>query len=452
MAEAAGWNVCIDFGTAYSKAAAAPSSAWERFDPQYVRPLPLAGFSNASRNPFLLTSAIFVGAERIYFDRHAIEQAVQAEDNRRQALASFKTLLGAPDLQSTLNAIAPASIDPHRKLRYRNLVVLYLAYLLRALDAAIAQDAVIASVGGAVRRRYACPSWGEDFTTHSHELVVRLFDEADHVRHALGDALDGQNGVSIQQAIEALEAAAAAPATEKPTVTAMIYEAVAAVASASIGADNDASHFIVLDVGAGTTDIAAIARLSDGLAEIPEARLTLNQAGDYIDRILLNIIIDRIPGSFSDAEKARLWRTMTRTIRRLKESLFIDKQAAVQHEGRVFVIKQSDLQRDRDYKHFVSAMTEAYQTSLSAVAARAASDGAREVSAMAAGGGASAWFINEVMSKAKLRGPKLRVTPMPQLPDWTHAPQFQSNFAPLYPQLVIAVGGALAPGRLLAVR
>ena len=37
------WTLCIDFGTAFSKAAAAPTGAWTRFDPATVRPLMLNG-------------------------------------------------------------------------------------------------------------------------------------------------------------------------------------------------------------------------------------------------------------------------------------------------------------------------------------------------------------------------------------------------------------------------
>jgi hypothetical protein len=96
-AEPSGWNVCIDFGTAFSKAAAAPTTAWENFDPRFVRPLPLAGL-NIGRNPFLLTSAIFVGQDRIFFDAAAIGQAGRdrtggggAEALRRDALLPRNT-------------------------------------------------------------------------------------------------------------------------------------------------------------------------------------------------------------------------------------------------------------------------------------------------------------------------------------------------------------------------
>jgi molecular chaperone DnaK (HSP70) len=85
------WTMCVDFGTAYSKAAAAPSGAWTRFEPGSVRPLMLAG-ANAS-NAFLLESAVFIDDERILFGRAAITRAEAMAHKKRVALRSFKTRL-----------------------------------------------------------------------------------------------------------------------------------------------------------------------------------------------------------------------------------------------------------------------------------------------------------------------------------------------------------------------
>jgi hypothetical protein len=337
--------------------------------------------------------------------------------------------------------------------RQRHLVVLYLAYLLRALDAAIAADPMLAGARDQIRRRYACPAWGPDFDANSHQVVVRLFDEAEFVRNRLGDDLQAAAGVPIPIAMDALTAAFESPPPRLPTVTGMIYEATAAVTCSSIGLADAARHLIVLDVGAGTTDIAALARTEHELVDVPEARITLNQAGDFIDRVLLNLIIDRASNSrTSDAEKARLWRTMLRTIRRLKESLFTDRQAAVKHEGKVIVIRQGDLERDRDYKHFAAEIAEAFQHSLRVLAARTIADGGNRINAIAAGGGASAPFVRDILHKASPRTGKVKLSTISATPDWAHAEAFGANLAPLFPQLVIAIGGALAPGRLLAVR
>jgi len=446
----ADWNVCIDFGTAFSKAAAAPARAWENFKPQTVRPLALSQAADGARNPFMLTSAIFVGKDHIFFDWSAIEQSVQAEDNKRQALASFKVLLGAGDLERALNAMAPATIDPHRMFRHRRLIVLYLAYLLRALDRAIAADPMLA--GARINRRYACPAWGDGFEPGQHAVIVRLFDEADHVRRALGDQLAASEGVPLKTAMDALENAQAAPAPATPTVSSMIYEATAASACASIGQSTDAAHLVVLDVGAGTTDIAALAHIDGAFIDLPEARITLDRAGDFIDRVLLNLIIERGLSAKGPAEQARLWRILMRSIRKVKETLCIDHRAAVQHEGKVIVITTKDLAKDADYKAFVREAGEAFLESVEVAARRAVADGRDALHLIAAGGGAAAPFVQDIFARAPAKLGKVRITQKPATPNWAHDPAFAGNLAPFFPQLMIAMGGALAPDRLLAAR
>jgi hypothetical protein len=44
------------------------------------------------------------------------------------------------------------------------------------------------------------------------------------------------------------------------------------------------------------------------------------------------------------------------------------------------------------------------------------------------------------------------VTPRPATPEWAFASEFRGNLAPVFPQLAIAVGGALAPETVLAAR
>lgn len=84
-----GWNVCIDFGTAFSKAAAASAGAWERFTPDAVCPLPLGRRFNAG-NPFLLLSTVFVDDDRILFGEEAARRAAERVDAMRQPLRSVQ--------------------------------------------------------------------------------------------------------------------------------------------------------------------------------------------------------------------------------------------------------------------------------------------------------------------------------------------------------------------------
>lgn len=437
------WTLCVDFGTAFSKAAAAPSRAWSRFEPRMVRPLMLNGPDEAG-NAFLLDSAVFVDDDRILFGRAAVAREAALAHDKRTALRSFKTLLSVSDLDRALNTSAPASIDPHRVFPLRDLIIFYLGYLLDAVERARGADPVLAAES--ISFRYAAPAWRSGDSAGMHNAIMRLFGEAETLRATLGGRLLSPGGVSLKEASDALPQALAAP---RPFEMGLVFEATAAAAYTSIGIAESASHLIVLDMGAGTTDIAAVARTGSHIQELEEARVTLKQAGDFIDRTIANIVIESSRWAKTQEQQSDLWRLLMAHMRDIKESLFQDGRAKLRHGGRVLSVSLRDLERDRDFKAFKKELTEAYAHGLAVVGASASARGGRKVQAVAVGGGAAAPFVQEIV-KRKPAGGKFAVEPRPATPDWAFTSEFRGNLAPVFPQLAIAIGGALAPESMLA--
>ncbi|HJS79523.1 MAG TPA: Hsp70 family protein [Vitreimonas sp.] len=440
------WALCIDFGTAFSKAAAAPAGAWSRFHPEDVRPLMLSREEGA--NPFLLDSAVFVDEDRILFGRAALARADALAHKKRQALRSFKTLLSVSDLDRALNTGAPASIDPHRIFPMRDLVVLYLAYLLAATDRAVRADPVLSAVS-ALERRYAAPAWRSGDSGGLHESVVRLFGEAEALRTAIGDKILSPQGVTLKAVGDALPGALSHP---RAVQMGLVFEATAAAAYTSIGLEESASHMIVVDMGAGTTDIAAIARSGGRMEELPDARVTLKQAGDFIDRIIANIVLDANKWARSQDQQSILWRLLMRHMRDIKESLFADGRAMLRHENRTISLSMRDLEKDRDFRDFLKNLHRAYDESMEAVRDSAVARKRRGIQAIAVGGGANAPFVQDLLARRPPRSSKLVIEARPATPEWADAPEFEGNLAPVFPQLSIAIGGALAPDTMLAAR
>ena len=438
------WTLCIDFGTAFPKAAAAPYDSWTRFDPRHVRPLMLGGVQETG-NAFLLESAVFVDDDTVLFGRAAMARADELTHKKRMALRSFKTLLSVSDLDRALNTNAPTSIDPHRIFQMRDLVVMYLAYLLAAVDAAAAYDQMVSKATG-VEFRYAAPAWRGGDSAGLHPSVVRLFGEAETFRLAMGKQMLNPEGVSFEAVNDLLPRAQARPEAFE---MGLIFEATAAAAYSSIGLEDSASHMIVVDMGAGTTDVAALVRTRGQLTELPNARVTLKQAGDFIDRTIANTVIDASRWAKTPNQKTDLWDALMRNMRDIKETIFAEGSASLRHDGRVIRIGMKDLERGREFKTFLKAVNEAYEQGLGAVRDSATARGGRSlVEAVAVGGGAAAPFIKDLIRKK----PKTRidVQPRPATPDWAHAREFAGNLAPVFPQLAIAIGGALAPAEMLA--
>ncbi len=439
------WTLCIDFGTAFSKAAAAPTGAWTRFEPATVRPLTLGG-AEAHTNPFLLESAVFIDEEQVLFGGAAARRADSFAGGKRRALRSFKTLLSVSDLDRALATNVPGSIDPHRIFQMRDVIVLYLAYLLAAVNRAAGDDPDI-SAASALSVRYAAPAWRDADSGGMHESIVRLFGEAEALRNVLGRKLLAPEGVSLAAVTKATPKAMAAP---EPLQMSLVFEATAAAAYTSIGLRDAGSHFIVVDMGAGTTDIAGLVRHRDGIQELADARITLKHAGDFLDGLIADRVLHQASWARSTEAQTALWAMLMRQMADVKDTLFADGRVTIRVQGRSVTVSMADIERDRDFKAFLKTLQSAFEHSIAVVRGDALVRGRSEVEAVAVGGGAAAPFI-QALIKQKRRG-KPRVTARPATPEWAQAPAFEGNLAPVFPQLAISIGGALAPEEMLAAR
>jgi hypothetical protein len=108
------------------------------------------------------------------------------------------------------------------------------------------------------------------------------------------------------------------------------------------------------------------------------------------------------------------------------------------------------LEKDRDFRTFKAALEQAYGRGLEVARDYAVLHGGQEIHAVAVGGGAAAPFIQQIIRSKPPRAGKLRIEARPATPDWAHAREFRGNLAPVFPQLAIAIGGAIAPSTMLA--
>src|SRR5262249_8025325 len=101
-------------------------------------------------------------------------------------------------------------------------------------------------------------------------------------------------------------------------------------------------------------------------------------------------------------------------------------------------------------KDIIARLSQAYGESLKAMCDDVERSGAREVAVVLAGGGANFRFVNELVQKKKPPRSKVRIRILPTVPAWAHDSVFNGTLAPLFPQLSIAIGGAIASSELLS--
>jgi hypothetical protein len=77
--------------------------------------------------------------------------------------------------------------------------------------------------------------------------------------------------------------------------------------------------------------------------------------------------------------------------------------------------------------------------------------GCSTVTVVLAGGGANLGFIQDIARRSKPKKVKAKPKLIPTVPSWAHTETFQGQLAPVFSQLAIAMGGAIAPANLVTV-
>lgn len=336
------WTLCLDFGTAKSKAFAATDEP----EPELL-PLPIGkADGDLEQSVHELSSSVWIGEDGLLFmGSEAVTRAMHhVGDTTRRPLYSLKQRISQvhpEDGPALLEQKLPREIDPTLTLSYLDAISFYLAYLTDLATTELARDKRIET--RYVRRRFTLPWWTKEQRRWAGDLLTKSLIRA----QLLADTFQGkwQHGIHVDQIKRALKDAAthdgrlAWIVLSKPADG--VLEALAA-ASARVWNDRYARDLmLVVDVGAGTTDISLFwvvqrafpnshsARSPEGPVPIRRAwpiepcGIAIRQAGDQLDSLLVNEILHRANLGADNALQQRvtddLWR---RSVRLLKERLF----------------------------------------------------------------------------------------------------------------------------------
>ncbi len=434
-------RICIDFGTALSKAAVC-------LDPTLplevgVKPLPIGAISGFE-HPLLTPSVLYVDNGRLHFGPIALDLARRGVEDSRDPLLSFKTVLGARNLEEALNTKIRPSVDPTGTFRHRDALVLYLAYLDQLISEALELAPNMPPGTALARRRYTSPVWRPG--SGIERTFEGIFNEAAAVSFKLGRLFHDRTGISIAQCKDALDKAAASPADGM--LETGIFEPHAAAAAALAFTTEPTRFVIVFDMGAGTTDIAAF-EFDDRvdpptLDEIRDARQCSALAGDEIDRILIDLLLRKAGIEKGKEEEARAARIARLAGRELKRELLREGRCSLKLGWRTIGVRAGDLQEDERFRAYLAALVRTIAQSLGAVTPRAEAAGAEVIDVVLAGGGSHLSFVPALVQRAaqdincrvRLRiGPLSPINPIYKGID--------PILAQVFPQIAMSVGGAL---------
>jgi molecular chaperone DnaK (HSP70) len=435
------WIACIDFGTALSKVAMVAAADNDELQPDDIKPLYLV--DTPGLKSFLSPSVIFVSEGQLVFGQQAQDAAIRAEASGRHALVSPKQYLSTHDPED-LGARLPADIDPTGRFSAKDLMRLYLGYLLdRAADNASQQG-----LPWPVPLRVARPAWKTERAEHGERTLKELVRDGFALVDQLGSALSAKGGLPHREALRALSRLTPmTPAQERNIFKlsggrASVLEATA-VAAGTVR-PTGRRVIAVADIGAGTSDFAAFMTGLPNrkvLAEISGSSRILHKAGDFLDMRLRQHILDKA-GLLPDDPAARGPSNRLRAnARRNKEILFSEGKLTIQIGDDLLEVTAQEFLADKYVIGFAAQLRAEFHETLKIAISCAKSHSPRgfqaPVEILLTGGGRNLPMVRELFDT-----PSVSWLYREAAPNLAERPE-DIAFQNVRPQLAVAIGGAV---------
>lgn len=425
--------VAIDFGTAYSK-----SALW-RAEADSPTPLNLSG-QVSDRPGNLLPSSLYITDGAIYFGQNAIDISRRENNPDRVRFDSPKQELSI--LEGTeLDSLADARVDPSQHLTKRDLLTLYLAYLSAATSLALES----LSLPRHIVRRFAVPVWKDGQVVKVSKLLKRLLVDAQILADSL-PATVWRDGLSVDDALRVLRSLRGELTDAQRDAAGLVERHVleAAAAAAAIGDHlaNKRPTALVVDIGAGTTDLG-LYRFTipdERQASIfPFARggAALKIAGNRLDDLLIEFIKAQAGLDENGGDGQRSLNRIRRDIRDHKITLFETGALEIEDIGDTS-ITLADFLATEAVRKFKGKLKAEIETLMGSVGLENLnlSDGLYVV---LTGGGAKVSVFTDVFSSPfTVEGQSLLFKPIDVTPEWLE--DYDIATQQIFPQLAVAVG------------
>ncbi len=441
--------VCIDFGTARSKAFAAEiPQEGESSDEMDHFELGL-GKRDGDREVYSVASSVWISDDGLMFaGSEAMRRSTESHDRTR--LDSIKQQLSQTSSRVDIDRSLPTDINPTQiKLTYADAICFYLAFLTDLVGRELS-DLKPHSLSRYTRRRFTIPAWKDDQRQWAHSELKKLITRAQVLADTFGSRWS--DGIPVSEVKDAISQAAQYDSQLSRLLDPSMDESKfgisepMAAGAGRIRIDSSIKNLIlIVDVGAGTTDIGLFLVNFAAKTAIPVEPKSgaLKRAGDHIDDLLVGHIISKVEGHPDPQTIARIDSALRRSgLRRDKETLF-DKgslEVTLATGQPVKIILQEFLESE-DVICFAKAIEDTLELFLRQVD-KSFEAAAERPTMLLSGGGASLPFIKDLLNrKWKIGEREVKFKAGNSIP--SEIAEYDQDFQKEYPQLAVAMGGAI---------
>ena len=434
--------LCLDFGTAMSKAFATRQSN-QHLDLEL-------GVASGGRG-YAVPSSVFIADEgKVYFGFEAIEKSRDLERSDRQRLDSIKGWfnLSSDGVEGVEVRVLDPKMNPTApRLTEGDLLRLYLAFLTDVAESALESRGV--AHPRLVRRRFARPCWKPDVAKSAEGLMRRMLADA----QILADTFRGrwQGGIPVEELKSAVDQVKALPRRPDHLIGEGVLEPVAVAGGLFEDSENTRDAFMVVDAGAGTTDFGLFIStqrrdtFETCIHQVGDSVRGLMAAGDKVDSLLRGFIAQRESIDPDDNTGKMILADLGRRIRSLKEALFSNGRLQyVLVDGTSGEITLDEFLSTDGVKRFSATLEAEFKKSLEAVDEswlRWLSMSGVYLNVVLTGGSSKLPMMRSLAQGViEVKGYRILRRPVDAMPSWID--DMPKEFEVAYPQLAVAIGGA----------
>lgn len=326
------YRVCMDFGTAMSKATFVKDDA-NGFEHVQVLHLGVPGDQEQIDEIMLVSSVFIDGDGLIWFGQRGVEQAQLAPEGKNLRMDNIKRALS----EGVLGEPVPFAFNPTSEdLTNEDVVLAYLSFFTWAVNQSLKQEVDAIDVSRNFARRFAMPCFPRANAKIVESKLKVLLGEA----QILADTFEHRmnSGIPLKSFLNACRELRSHSRIYSFIECSVTEPLGVAGSLLSWNASQD-SLALVVDIGAGTSDFS-LYRLNvvvdeDGeivnasAGEVDKTARGITEAGNHLDKLLLGHILMKAGVSSSDPKFKVITHDLERSIRDYKESLFNGGVAAV---------------------------------------------------------------------------------------------------------------------------
>lgn len=438
-------RVCLDFGTAMSKATLV-NEAQNDLENIEVLHLGIPGDQEQVSQTMLVSSVYIDNEGLIWFGQHAVEKSLlEGHDGLRQRIDNIKRTISEDGLDNKLGE----QFNPTKfEVTYKDMVLAYLMFFTWATN----QCTDRLGYPRNLPRRFAMPCFDSNKQRATANILKTMLGQAQVLADTFELKLSEGSGLDLDLFLKAVKKVRHLD-SEFEFITEAITEPLG-VASSLVSWDRPVDMLaMVVDVGAGTSDFS-LNRIhidpendKSSAHEIKNTTRGITQAGNHLDRILIELMLKKADVKSNHPNSINIRGQLMLSIRDYKESLFLDNEVFVvlPSYNIEFSIDLEEFMLEPAVTKFGDSLRQTMMEILEGVNASwfewVASNPTRRLTFVLTGGGANLPMVKKLAEQALIiNGLRVEVAAALAVPNWLK--EAHPNLEEDYPRIAVSLGGA----------